>query len=208
MGSKPRIAYEPDFAVLARQKMREGYTRAELAKYFGIAQSTLYQWVKDHPDFAEALKRGADFADAQVEDSLYRRALGYEYDEVEIVGEGERRRIKKIRRHVLPDVVACIFWLKNRQRQRWRDKVPEEPPNAEEQLQALIESNRLMAEAVLHGIERDTGERVSGGDAAMEPVHRGDAEREEPHATATDSGAGSRTDSGTLCDDRKNTGQR
>ena len=28
-----------------------------------------------------------------------------------------------VRRHYPPDVTACIFWLKNRQREHWRDKV-------------------------------------------------------------------------------------
>ncbi len=47
----------------------------------------------------------------QVEKALLKRALGYEYDEVIYEGGQETKRVKK---HVVPDTTAQIFWLKNR----------------------------------------------------------------------------------------------
>lgn len=62
-------------------------------------------------------------ADANVADRLYQRAMGFEHDSEEIkVVEGSIERVP-IRKIYPPDTVAAIFWLKNRQRDKWRDKV-------------------------------------------------------------------------------------
>lgn len=122
MGSKPPIEYDPEtFPIRAADKMAEGYTRKQLAAYFGIALSTLYEWMKAHAEFADAIKRSAAFIDQQVENSLLKRARGFEYDEVEVSGDVNKKRVKKVRKLIPPDVTACIFWLKNRQPARWRD---------------------------------------------------------------------------------------
>jgi len=62
-------------------------------------------------------------ADARVEASLYHRALGYSYDseEVRVLRDGQVIRVP-IRVHMPPDTTAGIFWLKNRQPERWRDR--------------------------------------------------------------------------------------
>ncbi|MGE5483158.1 MAG: hypothetical protein ACM3VX_09720, partial [Bacteroidota bacterium] len=62
----------------------------------------------------------------------YRRACGYDFEETEIIAdrtaEGQARpaRVKRTKKHVPPDVTACIFWLKNREPERWRDVVRSE----------------------------------------------------------------------------------
>ena len=190
MGSKPPIPYDPDFAVLARQKMREGYTRMELAKYFGISKPTLYKWIEAHADFAAALTRGADFADAIAEDSLYKRVKGIEYEEVEtvvlgnlILREGEDGsmekvqlvRTKRTKKFIPPDVTAGIYWTKNRRKDRWRDKPNEETGDMDEKLNALIESNRAVAAEAAPHVKREAGEGLPEFDAAVEPVDGGDA---------------------------------
>lgn len=119
--------YDPEQSpLLARYHMRGGATREELAAHLGVSLTTLYEWQSRYPDFAEAIKTTAKEANLAVEDSLYKRAMGYEYEEVEtvITGEGERLRkqVKKTVKRVAPDVTAQIFWLKNRERDRWRDK--------------------------------------------------------------------------------------
>lgn len=59
--------------------------------------------------------------DPRVVRALAERALGYSVDVVEhIVCDKEiHRRI--VRKYYPPDVTACIFWLKNRQPEKWRD---------------------------------------------------------------------------------------
>lgn len=60
---------------------RDGLTDEQIAENIGIANSTLYDWKNKFSEFSEALKKGKDVADRQVENALFKRALGYEYTE-------------------------------------------------------------------------------------------------------------------------------
>lgn len=60
---------------------RDGLTNEQIAQNIGITQSTLYDWQKKYSEISEALKRGKDIIDRQVENALLKRALGYEYTE-------------------------------------------------------------------------------------------------------------------------------
>ena len=102
---------------------RDGLTDEQIATNIGITAKTLYDWKKKYSNICEALKRGKDVVDLQVENALLKRALGYEYEEVKKKFEGgvmtERTVTKK---EVIPDTTAQIFWLKNRKPDKWRDK--------------------------------------------------------------------------------------
>ena len=106
---------------------RDGLINEQIANEIGIHPSTLYDWQKKYPEIAEALKRGKDVIDRQVENALLKRALGYEYEEVKQIIEKDdkgkdRKRIEKTTKQVIPDTTAQIFWLKNRKPETWRDK--------------------------------------------------------------------------------------
>ncbi len=98
---------------------RDGLTDDQIAKNIGINRDTLYRWKKAHSDISDALKRGKEVIDRQVENALLTRALGYTYDEVTFEGGVE---VKRVRKQVVPDTTAQIFWLKNRKPEEWRDK--------------------------------------------------------------------------------------
>lgn len=117
-----------------------------MADFFEISEATFYNWKNDHPEFLEAIKGGKIKADAEVANSLYRRAIGYAYDEVtyEKVGPGADQvevgevgmesikqdlyKKKVVTKEVAPDVAAQNIWLKNRRgkvaqdAQRWADR--------------------------------------------------------------------------------------
>lgn len=112
-----------------------GLTNERMAELFHVAGSTFDLWIKRHPEFSGAIKQGRDDADAKVSDSLYHRALGYEYDEqvpIKIkkvvydngkrVSETESVVMKTVHRVVPPDNTSMIFWLKNRQKANWRER--------------------------------------------------------------------------------------
>lgn len=114
--------YQPSFAEQAAQRCAMGATNADLADFFGVAISTVKLWAVQHEEFSAALKVGKEQADQQVERSLYQRAVGYTFDSEKVLTvKGEVVRVP-IREHVAPDVTAQIFWLKNRQPERWREK--------------------------------------------------------------------------------------
>lgn len=58
---------------------RDGLTDEQLAQNMGIAAGTLYDWKKKYPEISEALKRGKEVVDVQVENALLKRAMGYHY---------------------------------------------------------------------------------------------------------------------------------
>ena len=65
-------------------------------------------------------------ADADVADRLYQRAMGFEHDSVEIkVVDGGIVEVP-VRKVYPPDATSAIFWLKNRQPDKWRDKTTTE----------------------------------------------------------------------------------
>ena len=105
---------------------RDGLTDEQVAKNIGINRTTLYDWKNRFPDIDNALKRGKEVVDIEVENKLLQKAMGLEYEEtdtwVEEVYGVQKKRIKKIKKMALPDTTAQIFWLKNRKPAEWRDK--------------------------------------------------------------------------------------
>jgi transcriptional regulator with XRE-family HTH domain len=99
----------------------------ELATFLGISESTLNKWKEDYPEFSESIKAGKEIADSMVAQSLYRRALGYEHEDVDIrtvgVGKGFSEIVQTpIIKKYPPDPTSMIFWLKNRQKDKWRER--------------------------------------------------------------------------------------
>lgn len=92
-----RSLYSEEIAHLAADHARRGATNQEIADKLGIDVATLYRWAAQYPVFCEALKQQKDVVDSQVENALLKQALA-------------------------GNVVAQIFWLKNRRSMEWRDK--------------------------------------------------------------------------------------
>lgn len=114
-------SYKPEFVEQARKLCQLGATDLELADFFGVTDRTIYRWQTEFPEFCQALKAGKDPADDRVERSLFHRANGYTYDAVKIMAvKGEVVKVP-YREHVPPDTTACLFWLKNRRPDKWRD---------------------------------------------------------------------------------------
>jgi hypothetical protein len=121
LGGRP-TKYKAVFNEQAYRLCLLGATDKEIAAFFEIAESTLNEWKKDHPGFSESLKRGKKVADAMVAEKLFTRAMGYSHPDVDIkVIKGKVRKTKLIK-HYPPDTTAAIFWLKNRDKDNWRDK--------------------------------------------------------------------------------------
>ena len=143
---------EPEGLTLLEGWARDGLTDEQIAGNIGINTSTLYDWKNKFPKISEALKKGKEVVDIQVENALLKRALGYEYTEEtkELVkdketGEYSLSVTKIVTKEVAPDVTAQIFWLKNRKPKKWRSD-PQESGN-EKQVQdhnALVDAIKNM----------------------------------------------------------------
>ncbi|MCT9852856.1 helix-turn-helix domain-containing protein [Priestia megaterium] len=115
--------------VLLEGWARDGLTDEQIAHNVGVSRSTLNDWKKRYPDILDALKKGKEVVDLQVENALLKRALGYEYEEItkesqwnEKTNKYELVITKSIKKRQAPDTIAQIFWLKNRRPDKWRDK--------------------------------------------------------------------------------------
>lgn len=120
---------EPEGLTLLEGWARNGLTDDQIAHNCGCSVRTLYEWKEKYPQISQALKRGKEVVDLEVENALLKSALGFTYDEVmtEQSDDGIKKRVTK--KMVLPNVTAQIFWLKNRRPEQWREK---QPPAAEE----------------------------------------------------------------------------
>lgn len=105
-GGRP-TKYDPSLCDRAKDLCLMGATDEEIANILEIHKDTLYTWKLKYPEFSDALKDGKEIADAKVARSLYKRANGF-------VGDDDK--------YFPPDPTSCIFWLKNRRRNQWRDK--------------------------------------------------------------------------------------
>lgn len=114
--------YRKEFVEQGAKLTRMGATDAQLADFFKVTLSTLYLWKVQHQEFSEALRRGKDEVDAQVEQSLFRRAMGYTHDSEKLFQSFGKVVRAQTQEHYPPDVTAMIFWLKNRQPEKWREK--------------------------------------------------------------------------------------
>lgn len=114
--------YQPEYADWAYKFCLLGATDAELAANFDVSEQTINNWKKLYPDFLESILNGKDRADANVAESLYKRAMGYSHVETKVFcSEGEIVTYD-VDKHYPPDTRAVFLWLKNRQSGKWKDK--------------------------------------------------------------------------------------
>lgn len=122
-GGRP-TKFQSEFVEQARKLAELGATDRDAADFFKVDEATLHRWKHTRPEFCEALKVGKETADNRVEQSLYRRALGYSHDAVKIfmpAGAAKPVHAPYVEHHA-PDTTAAIFWLKNRRPDLWRDR--------------------------------------------------------------------------------------
>ena len=122
---------------------REGLSDKQIAHNIGIRPETLWAWQKQYPNLSNALKKGKEPADQIVENALFKSATGFSVKLRKPVKVRRRGGNEEVEYHeeemfIAPNVTAQIYWLKNRRRDRWKDK-PEES-GASEQVSEILQS--------------------------------------------------------------------
>jgi len=112
-----------DKLLLVEGWARDGLTEKQIADNLGISQDRLIDYKKKYLEFFEAIKKGKEIVDYKVENALLKRALGYTITikEDKLDKDGCVHSLERDV-HVPADTTAQIFWLKNRQKEKWRDK--------------------------------------------------------------------------------------
>ena len=121
--------YKEDYNRQVYELALLGATDNEIARFFEVGEKTINNWKKAEPEFLHAIKEGKLIADMEVIKSLYKRANGYEYDEVKVKETLEDLETTTTTKHVIPDIAAINIWLKNRRGridpekgQKWADR--------------------------------------------------------------------------------------
>jgi len=124
--SHRKTDYKEEYDRQAYLHCKLGATDADLAQLFGVCEATINNWKLKNDSFLESLKKGKDEFDTNsVENALLKRAMGMTVTEQRVAGGGdddEAPSAVQTTKELPPDPTACIFWLKNRNPSRWRDK--------------------------------------------------------------------------------------
>ena len=113
-----------DKLILIEGWARDGLTDEQIANNLGIGKNTFYEYKKKYQDFSDALKRGKEIVDYEVENALLKSALGHtEKYKTQIVNKDGDIIEYEETVYIPPKQTAQIFWLKNRRPDKWRDKI-------------------------------------------------------------------------------------
>ena len=122
LGGRP-ADYKEEYNIMAYKLCLLGAIDKDLADFFEVTERTVNNWKEDYPEFFQSLKKGKKLADANVAESLYKRANGYKCKDTKFAThEGYITDSKEYIKHYPADTTAAIIWLKNRQPEIWRDK--------------------------------------------------------------------------------------
>ena len=102
--------------------IKKGFTDEEISKMLKVTCRTFNNWKKQHEEFFQSLKDWKKEADAEVEKSLYERAKGYKCEDTHVSMYNGVVTLTPLEKHYPPDPTSMIFWLKNRQPDKWRDR--------------------------------------------------------------------------------------
>lgn len=146
-----------DKLILLEGWARDGLTDEQIAKNIGINRTTLYDWKKKEANISDALKKGKEVIDFEVENALLKKALGYTITikEEKLDKDGFVHTLEKDV-HIPPDTTAQIFWLKNRKPNNWKDRVEtDEDKEAVANASQVIAKIRKVAQEYTDGTNRN-----------------------------------------------------
>ena len=130
---------------ILRGLARRGLSDEDIAKSIGINKATLYRWKAKSAVISDTLKEGKLVADLAVESALFKKATGFTVTDTKTTsfldkesGELVEGKSEVTTKHILPDTLAIMFWLKNRRPDLWKDKVTEQGDTTETQLNTYL----------------------------------------------------------------------
>ena len=119
---------------LIKQMCELGQSNAKIAENLGISEKTFYNYLSEHPEFAEHLAESRKKPVEMVKSALLKRALGYKYEEQTTVTSGKGTIVTTKTKHLPPDPTSCLMLLKHWARD---EKWTSDPQTLELKLQEL-----------------------------------------------------------------------
>ena len=128
---------------------RSGATEKEICDALGVAQSTFYEYKKQFSELSNALRTGRQTVILNVKAALYKKAIGFEYEEMEgVKKEGKVVSTRIFKRYSPPDTTAAAMLLRNYE-EEWRDKDSVQTDLTRQEIEikkALAEANNFDVE--------------------------------------------------------------
>jgi hypothetical protein len=152
-GGRPTF-YKPENADIARLACMLGATNDDLAERFEVSPRTVDNWIATIPEFGDAVRQGRQVADESVVSALFARATGMERKVTKAFCHKGQPITVSYTVALPPDVRACMFWLRNRRPQQWRENRPPEDARAVLDFGELEQTSRR---AVLADIDEGSG---------------------------------------------------
>lgn len=121
------LSFKPLYVDQVVALARLGATRQDMALFFHVNDSTIDRWIKREKAFGGALREGRIESDLKIANTLYRKALGFEWVEEKAVkvknaDGGWDVVVVPVRRVAQPDTTALIYWIKTRRPDLWSEK--------------------------------------------------------------------------------------
>lgn len=116
----------PEKLILITGWCMDGYTNEEIAKKIGIGLSTLNGWIAKDSNISNALKKGKEICDYEVEQNLYKATQDHivSLTKKQIVKDkdGEKQYITITEQVIPASTTAQLSWLNNRKRDKWSNR--------------------------------------------------------------------------------------
>lgn len=117
---------------------RDGLKYEQIAKNIGITEKTLYEWQNKYSEISNALKKGKEHADVEVENANFKSAVGFKEKILKPIKLNKKTYtsdgkiassedyIEMVEEEVYypPNPTLIIFYLKNRLPEKWKDRLP------------------------------------------------------------------------------------
>lgn len=128
----PEVAEKLD---LIKGWAMDGLYEKQICKNLGISHQTMNKFKNEHVELVEALKKGKEIADYEVQNATFKLATGYTvkvkkniklkksyYDEKGKKVEEEYIQEVEDEQYIPPNAATQMFWLKKRTPDKWGDK--------------------------------------------------------------------------------------
>lgn len=130
---------------------RQGLTEEQVAKVLGVGITTFKEYKKLYPDLETALKKGKCQLIEDLEDTLYKKALGKckvktNKKFIEEVDGKKKVKIEETEQEIAPDTGALVFALKNLAPDRWKEVRDVNFSDLEEKLKSVKSFSERAAE--------------------------------------------------------------
>lgn len=124
----PKTGRKPKYQTIDLERVEMyaagGLTKAEIAQALDIAESTLYQYEIDHPEFSEAIAKGRKRDVEEVENAVHRAAKGYTFIEDKIFYDSQVGKVvvQPTVKRIPPDIKAALAILLHAETKSWKPR--------------------------------------------------------------------------------------